>query len=155
MNRWLALALVAIAAGLALCGCGGDSSASSTASAELPPVGGPAAVHTVELRRGPLMVNASGFAVYTFSKDRGGKSACYGKCAEAWRPLLSAGTPKAGGHVAAADLGTTERADQTTQATYDGHPLYELAGNDRVDTPVDDGATAFGGQWHAVFVPKG
>ena len=54
------------------------------------------------------------------------KSVCYGDCATYWPPVpgnMSAGPGVTG------KIGTITRTDGTTQATYDGHPLYTYIGD--------------------------
>jgi predicted lipoprotein with Yx(FWY)xxD motif len=66
-----------------------------------------------------------------------------------WPPVL--GTPSAGPGVTG-KLGTITRTDGTTQATYDGHPLYTYVGD---SAPGQDGGNNLnlnGGLWHIVPV---
>ena len=54
------------------------------------------------------------------------KSVCYGDCASYWPPVpgnMSAGPGVTG------KIGTITRTDGTTQATYNGHPLYTYIGD--------------------------
>lgn len=73
------------------------------------------------------IVAGHGMTVYTYDKDTANKSACYGRCARIWEPLLGSEAqlsqmhPK--GKVAAA-FGLAPRKDGSAQWTYDGHPLY-------------------------------
>ena len=92
------------------------------------------------------LVDSSGHVLYTFSRGL----ACTGKCTDVWHPLFAEGRV-----VAAKDsglnedlLGTTERSDGTSQVTYDGQPLYSLAGGAAADK-----AQQFGGSWEAVRLP--
>ncbi|MCE3266735.1 MAG: hypothetical protein K0S15_1444 [Solirubrobacterales bacterium] len=73
---------------------------------------------------GKVLMNGGGKALYLFTKDRKGRSDCYGECAEAWPPFLTRGRPVAGRGVKAGRLGTFERDDGTRQVTYAGHPVY-------------------------------
>jgi predicted lipoprotein with Yx(FWY)xxD motif len=96
-----------------------------------------------------LLTNANGLTLYWFAPDSAGKSACYGDCAAYWPPV--AGTPTAGPGVTG-QLGTITRTDGTTQATYDGHPLYTYVGD---SAPGQDGGNNLnlnGGLWHIVVV---
>jgi predicted lipoprotein with Yx(FWY)xxD motif len=77
---------------------------------------------------GQALAGPSGKTLYVFTRDSGSTSACTGSCAGIWPPL----TPPAGQHATAGSgvtgtLGTTTRADGTTQVTYDGRPLYYYA----------------------------
>lgn len=72
---------------------------------------------------GPLV--GEGIAtVYTFSRDRTGRSACTGACARMFIPLLTTGMPVAGPGVRGSQVGVIRRPDGTQQVTYRGHPLY-------------------------------
>jgi predicted lipoprotein with Yx(FWY)xxD motif len=99
---------------------------------------------------GKVVVNARGMTLYDFHKDKGKTSSCYGKCAEAWPPLLTDGAPKASGTAKASLLGTTKRKDGTTQVTYAGHPVYGFVGDAKPGDANGNGVTAFGGEWHAL-----
>src|SRR5258708_22445267 len=77
-----------------------------------------ATVKTRTTSLGTILVDAKGRTLYLFMKDKNGKSACTGACANAWPPLLTKGKPKAAGRVSASKLGTTKRSDGTTQVTY-------------------------------------
>jgi predicted lipoprotein with Yx(FWY)xxD motif len=103
---------------------------------------------------GQVIVNSKGMTLYDFHKDKGKTSSCYGKCAEAWPPLLTNGSPKATGGAVSSLLGTTKRKDGTTQVTYKGHPVYGFVGDKKPGEANGNGITAFGGQWHALH-PNG
>ena len=60
--------------------------------------------------------------LYLFTKDTPNTSNCTGQCLMAWPPLL--GKPTAGQGVDASKLGSFQRADGSTQASYNGWPLY-------------------------------
>jgi predicted lipoprotein with Yx(FWY)xxD motif len=83
------------------------------------------AVGTTSL--GSVLVDASGMTLYTFKRDAGGTSACYGTCAATWPPLLLSGKLRAGAGLRSSLLGTVQRTDGTTQVTYAGRPLYHFA----------------------------
>lgn len=157
-----ALLALALAVPLALAGCGGSDDNGSTASAyggeaktvAAVPRGAEsgAAVLTVSRARGvgAVLVDAKGFTVYDFRKDRRRRSSCYGACARAWPPLLTKGRPSAGEGAVAAKLGTTRRRDGTTQATYAGHPLYTYVGDRRPGEANGNDVSAFGAEWYAL-----
>ena len=84
---------------------------------------------TVSLRTthaGKVLVAANGRTLYLLTADKAGKSACYGKCASVWPPLIAA-SPTVGRDLKASMLGTTKRTDGKLQVTYGGHPLYLFA----------------------------
>lgn len=80
---------------------------------------------------GNVLFSAGGRALYVFGADKGSTSRCYGVCAQAWPPLLTAGTPVAGIGVRHMLLGTARRRDGTVQVTYRGHPLYTYSADKR------------------------
>lgn len=111
------------------------------------------AIATVSLRRtalGSVLVNAQGRTLYLFGRDRHGKSACTGKCATFWPPLIVHRKPTAGAHVKVSMLGTTRRAGGALQATYNRHPLYMFSLDKRAGQTKGEGVSAFGGTWYAV-----
>jgi predicted lipoprotein with Yx(FWY)xxD motif len=97
---------------------------------------------------GLLLFDNDGYTLYTFSKDQGAVSSCYGACAEKWPPHLTEKQPEVV-DASRAKLGTTKRKDGTTQITYAGHPLYTFAGDQSGETN-GNGTHAFGGEWYAI-----
>jgi predicted lipoprotein with Yx(FWY)xxD motif len=96
-------------------------------------------------------VNGKGVTLYLFMKDKKGKSACSGACAQAWPPLLTKGRAKASGGASASKLGTTRRSDGTTQVTYNGHPLYTfVADRGKPGSTAGEGSKAFGAEWYVL-----
>src|SRR4051794_40496503 len=90
------------------------------------PVSLAAPAHTVAVRHvklGTILVDPHGMTLYLFMKDKKGKSACAGACAQDWPPLLVKGKPSAGKGAQAKLLGTTHRRSGL-QVTYNGHPVY-------------------------------
>lgn len=158
------LVALAVSGMLAVAGCGsgdggsyganGESSATTEAtggrygapSSTGSSAGSVAAASVGDL--GKVLVDAEGFTLYYFEKDRNGKSACYGACANAWPPLTTSGTPQATGGAEASKIGTTKRTDGTVQVTYAGWPLYTYAADAK---PGEDNGTdvnAFGASWY-------
>ena len=72
---------------------------------------------------GNYLVDGAGMALYWFTKDSVGASACTGGCLKAWPPL-SATTFVIPSALNATDFGTIKRDDGTMQSTYKGYPLY-------------------------------
>ena len=100
---------------------------------------------------GRIVVDGRSHTLYLFAKDKHGRSACSGACAQNWPPLLTKGAPKAGTSAKAALLGTTRRSDGTTQVTYNHHPLYTYSGDaGKAGSTNGEGLTAFGGRWYVV-----
>lgn len=98
---------------------------------------------------GLIIYDLAGHTLYTYSKDQGGKSSCYGACAKTWPPALTEGETRAGGEAVAAKVSTTKRRDGTVQITYAGHPLYRYSGDKQVEVK-GHGRESFGGMWFAI-----
>ena len=107
-------------------------------------------VSTASTSLGRILVNSRGHTLYLFAKDRNGKSACSGKCATFWPPLIAAGKPRAAAGVKASLLGTTKRADGRLQVTYNHHPLYTFKKDTKKGQTNGEGLSAFGATWYAV-----
>lgn len=71
---------------------------------------------------GMILTDGRGMTLYLFTKDSPNQSACEGQCLKNWPPLI--GKPTAGQGVDDSKLGSFQRADGRTQATYNGWPLY-------------------------------
>jgi predicted lipoprotein with Yx(FWY)xxD motif len=126
-----------------------------TATTAFPAASGPATVKARTTKLGKIVVDGSGRTLYLFEKDKGSKSSCSGACATNWPPLLTKGKPKAGSGVKASKLGTTRRADGTTQVTYYGHPLYRFKLDKKAGDTHGQGLTAFGAPWYVVAAATG
>ena len=81
--------------------------------------------------------------LYLFEKDQPNQSACAGACAAAW-PVDQSAAPKAGSGVTASMLGTIKRSDDTTQVTYNKHPLYYYSGDSQPGQHNGQAINAFG-----------
>jgi predicted lipoprotein with Yx(FWY)xxD motif len=169
MIRWTCVLCALIA--LAFAGCGSDESSSSTdagnSTTSRDTTSAPTADDPSSTSDGPekgawgvafgaegeelglILYDLSGHTLYTFSKDKGGKSSCYGACAKKWPPALTEERPEARGGAVASKVGAMKRNDGTRQLTYAGHPLYTFSG-DRSAEVNGNGVTAFGGEWHAI-----
>jgi predicted lipoprotein with Yx(FWY)xxD motif len=168
VNRALsAIPVLAIGAVLAVSGCGGgggDSSDSGgayggrgqtgstqAATNESSGAGGAGTVAVADNpEHGALLVNAEGFTLYDFHKDKGGKSSCYDACASTWPPLTTEGAPQAIKGAMAAKLGTTKRTDGTIQVTYAGWPLYTYAADTKPGDANGQDIDSFGAEWYAL-----
>jgi predicted lipoprotein with Yx(FWY)xxD motif len=146
----LAAAAASLAAvALIAAGCGGSSSSSSSTSAS--PSGKPTTISATEVSElGPVLVDSKGLTAYTFGKDQGTTSSCYGACEEAWPPVIVQGAPTIGEGANSSEVGTTTRKDGTTQVTYAGHPLYTFVEDKSPGEANGVGVTAFGGEWNAL-----
>ncbi len=111
----------------------------------------PAKVGVRSTKLGKVLVNGSGVTLYLFEKDKHGKSACSGACAASWPPVLTKGGPLVTAGARSAKLGTTRRADGTTQVTYGGHPLYTFVMDRKQPGSVaGEGIKAFGAEWYVL-----
>ena len=161
MNRRYAMLGVAAVLLLALlaAGCGGASAGGgglygsqtqpSTASAPATPAGA-AKVGVGATKLGRVVVNSAGHTLYLFEKDRNGKSACTGKCASFWPPLLTSGKPRVAGAARPSLIGTTRRSDGRLQVTYNHHQLYTFAKDTKKGQTTGEGVDAFGAEWYTV-----
>ena len=105
-------------------------------------------------RYGKVLFDGRGRVLYLFARDRGGRSSCYGACAEAWPPFLTKGVPRGLAGVKASLLGTTKRSDGTLQVTYAKHPLYYFKGDTKPGLIKCQNVSNFGGLW-LVVSPSG
>jgi predicted lipoprotein with Yx(FWY)xxD motif len=160
------VALVALAAAAVLAaGCGSDNNSgsggnSSGSGGGIYGGGGPtstsggassvATVSATSTSLGMILVDGSGRTLYLFEKDQPNQSACAGACAAAWPVDQTSGTPKAGSGVTASMLGTITRSDNTTQVTYNKHPLYYFQGDSGTGQHNGQGVDAFGAKWYVV-----
>ena len=96
-----------------------------------------------------VLTNSRGFTLYSFAPDTPAKSACYGSCAAYWPPVT--GHPAAGPGVTGT-IGTISRTNGSTQATYDGHPLYTFTGDKSPGQATGNRLNASGGLWYEMTV---
>jgi predicted lipoprotein with Yx(FWY)xxD motif len=115
---------------------------------------GPAELKIEKTKIGKVVANVKLHTLYMFRADKGTKSACYGKCAKFWPPLLTSGKPKAGPGIKASLLGTSKRKDGKLQVTYKGHPLYTFLEDKAPAQTKGEGSKAFGAGWYAL-TPSG
>jgi predicted lipoprotein with Yx(FWY)xxD motif len=150
----------AVAAALLIAGCGSSSSSSSTGSQSAAgsnpasaPASGSVVLSTKSNKLGTILAAGSRkMTVYLFEADKGTSSSCSGACASVWPPVTGSATVS--GAAMSADLGTTTRADGTTQITYKGHPLYFYARDGDDGDAYGQGLKSFGADWY-VLAPSG
>jgi len=142
LNRKAVLAAVAA---LALAAAGVATAAAVTHSQSS---SGTITLHSTKL--GKVLATRAGMTLYLFKVDKNGKSACYGKCATYWPPLMKTGKLTAGTGLKASLLGTTKRKNGTRQVTYAGHPLYRFKLDKRAGQVAGQGQNFFGGKWYAL-----
>jgi len=98
-----------------------------------------------------VLTNGQGFTLYWFAPDTSTRSVCNGTCAVYWPPV--AGEPTRGAGVTGR-IGAIRRADGTTQATYDGHPLYTYVGDGAPGEANGNNIDLNGGVWHEVIASR-
>lgn len=160
--RWWAAAGVAgLAVFAAACGSSSPSTSTSSPASKAPasttpkasPSASPSAtasataLKTAKIGGVTVLTNAKGFTLYSFAPDTATKSACSGACAAAWPPVAGPATAGAG---VTGKLSTITRSGGSTQATYNGHPLYTFAGDSAPGQASGNGLNNFGGLWHEV-----
>jgi predicted lipoprotein with Yx(FWY)xxD motif len=111
-------------------------------------------VSTATSKLGRILVDSRGRTLYLFEKDKRGRSACAGACATYWPPLLTRGKPTAARAANKTLLGTTRRADGTTQVTYAGHPLYRFVQDTKPGQTTGQDLHDIGAGWY-VLAPAG
>ena len=93
-----------------------------------------------------MLTSSKGFTLYSFAPDTSTTSKCNGTCAQNWPPVK--------GPVTAAGVegtfGTITRSDGSTQATFDGHPLYTFVGDTAPGQAKGNGLNVAGGLWHEI-----
>jgi predicted lipoprotein with Yx(FWY)xxD motif len=153
---WGAAGLAAAALIVSACGSSGSSSAASgnTPAAQASSPASPAAsggntLTATTIGGKQVLVNAQGFTVYWFAPDTATTSKCTGSCATYWPPVKAPATAGAG---VTGTLGTITRTDGTTQATYNGHPLYTYVGDKAPGQDKGNGLNISGGLWYVVPV---
>ena len=148
------VALAALSALTAVaCSSGTDDHGVSTRPAA--PTSGPGpTIDVADSHLGKILVDSQSRTLYVFKADSGTTSACFGACASAWPPLRTASPPTVGGGAKVSLAATTARSDGEPEVTYNGHPLYRFAGDQRAGDTNGQGLTAFGGEW-LVLSPAG
>jgi predicted lipoprotein with Yx(FWY)xxD motif len=105
-------------------------------------------VTTAKIGSATVLANSKGFTLYSFAPDTPTKSNCNGACAQNWPPEKG---PVATGGVKGT-FGAIKRSDGSTQATFDGHPLYTFVGDTAPGQANGNGLNAAGGLWHEITV---
>ena len=120
------------------------SSGSGSASGE--------ALKTTSIKGVTVLTNAKGLTLYSFAPDTPTKSACYGGCAAYWPPVtgsvkLASGVP--------GTLTMIKRTDGTTQAVYNGHPLYTYIADSGPGQNNGNNINLNGGLWREIVAASG
>ena len=153
---WGAAGLAALA--LTISACASSGSSSSAAVANTPAAGGnssgaaAASGNTVAekaIGSQQVLVDSQGMTLYWFAPDTSSKSNCSGQCATYWPPVKG---PLTAGSGVTGTLATITRSDGSTQATYDGHPLYTYIGDKSAGQNSGNGKNLSGGLWWEMTV---
>ena len=141
------LAVAAAAAVLAACSSSGTSSSSGGGTSTASPAAATAgSLKTATIGGATVLTNAKGFTLYSFAPDTPTKSNCNGTCAQFWPPVKGPATASG----VKGTFGTIKRSDGSTQATFDGHPLYTFAADTAPGQAKGNGLNEQGGVWHEI-----
>ena len=132
------LALVLL--GVTVAGAGTNTAVTGGSGQELKT----ATVHGVT-----VLTNAKGFTLYWFAPDTATKSVCNGSCAQYWPPVPGHVTEGPG---VTGTLGTITRSDGSSQATYNGHPLYTYVSDSAPGQANGNNLNVNGGLWHEITI---
>ncbi|MDU0258308.1 hypothetical protein RVN83_35815 [Streptomyces sp. PU10] len=157
----LACGVLVAAAATGCAGDGGDSGAAGTQTAnaadsldtDVVPAATSSAAPAVDVKDGTygkMLVDEKGRTLYLFEKDTKNKSKCDDDCAKAWPPFTVKKTPTPGHGVKKDLLKTTKRDDGSEQVTYNGHPLYRFADDQKAGDTNGQDVDAFGAKWFVV-----
>src|SRR6266568_2094389 len=127
--------------GIALASTGGGGEPASAAGTGV-------TLKTATIGGVTVLTSANGLTLYWFAPDSPSASRCTGSCAAYWPPVT--GTPAAGPGVTTGKLGTIKRPGGTSQATYDGHPLYTYIGDNAPGQARGNKLDLNGGYWYEV-----
>ena len=132
------LALVVL--GVTVAGAGTNTAVTGGSGQEL---------KTTSIHGVTVLTNAKGLTLYWFAPDTATKSVCNGSCAQYWPPVPGHVTAGAG---VTGTLGTITRSDGSSQATYNGHPLYTYVSDSAPGQANGNNLNVNGGLWHEVTV---
>ncbi|WP_238016076.1 hypothetical protein KZZ52_49730 [Dactylosporangium sp. AC04546] len=163
MKATLRLLLPALALAATLTACGDDgtdaqpaapattaatsAAASPTPAASPTSAGGTLTVATTPL--GKVLADGQGYVLYLFDKDTATTSTCVDQCAVNWPPVAAPVTAAAGVTLPGAVTAIT-RPDGSSQAAYDGHPLYRWIKDTAPGQTTGEGVQ---GVWHVIKLP--
>ncbi|MCW3066934.1 MAG: hypothetical protein JWN32_4106 [Solirubrobacterales bacterium] len=115
-----------------------------------PPTAANSAIGIRSTPLGKILVDAKGRTLYLFEADKTDISNCTGPCLSIWPALTPNGTPKADAGVLAAEIGTTSTTGGKRQVTYNHHPLYYYAGDQKAGDTTGQGLKQFGAEWYVL-----
>ena len=141
------LALPAAAAAVAaLVACSSAGASPSSSGSSSPAAAAAGTVKTATIAGVTVLTSSKGFTLYSFAPDTSTTSKCNGTCAQNWPPVQGPATAPG----VTGPFGTIKRSDGSTQATFDGHPLYTFVGDTAPGQAKGNGLNAAGGLWHEV-----
>lgn len=149
-KRWLVPVSLAAAALIAT-GCGssgttGNTGAGSGSHSSAATSGN--ALKTAKIGGTTVLTDSKGFTLCWFVPDTSTTSKCTSsECVKFWPPVAGPVTAGAG---VTGTLGTITRLDGSTQATWNGHPLYTFKGDTAPGQANGNGQNVNGGVWHEV-----
>ena len=148
---WSAAGLAAAVLAIAACASSASSSSTPPAAGASSPAASSSAttLKSTTINGTTVLTNAAGFTLYWFAPDTSTTSKCTGSCATYWAPVKG---PATAGSGVTGTLATITRPDGTTQATYNGHPLYTYAADSAPGQAKGNGLNVSGGLWHEVTV---
>ena len=140
-------AAAAAAAALVACSSAGAAPAPSSSSSSSSPAAAAAnTVKTATIAGVTVLTNSKGLTLYSFAPDTSTTSTCNATCAQSWPPVQGPATAAG----VTGTFGTITRSDGSTQATFDGHPLYTFVGDTAPGQAKGNDLNAFGGLWHEI-----
>ncbi len=142
---WGAAGLAALALAVSACGSSASSSSSTPAAGASSAASGGTGLDVKTIGGQQVVTNDKGFTVYWFAPDTSTTSKCTGQCATFWPPVKGPASAMSG---VTGTLGTITRPDGSTQATYDGHPLYTYSGDTAPGQAKGNGLNVSGGLWY-------
>ena len=143
------LAVAAATAVLAACSSSGTSSTGGSGSTgtSTPAAATAGTLKTTTIGGATVLTSAKGFTLYSFAPDTPTKSNCNGTCAQNWPPVTGPATASG----VTGTFGTIKRSDGSTQATFEGHPLYTFVGDTAPGQNKGNGLNALGGLWNEII----
>jgi predicted lipoprotein with Yx(FWY)xxD motif len=157
---WGAATLAALALTVSACASSSSSPAaagntpaaaagSSSPAASAAATGGGTSLTAKTIGTQQVLTDSAGKTLYWFAPDTSTASKCTGSCATYWPPVKG---PATAGSGVTGTLGTITRSDGTTQATYDGHPLYTYVADTAPGQAKGNGLNLSGGLWYEMTV---
>ena len=112
----------------------------------------PSEIGTRDGKYGIYLVDKTGRALYAFSDDTKGETACLTNCASVWPPAIVKSLPATSGGVDASQLTTITRPDGSRQLAYGGLPLYYSESDLEPGDTWGHYAMSFGGRFSLVGI---